>query len=390
MKTIILLLLSYITVSAQVVSYGYYNANPPEIGIASYHRSGFTTLGLSSAADISDANPASIALFNKMFAGLSFEYNSEINISNVIAVHQSRSNPLLPATFGFVYPVNNFVIALAYHQKYNTYQEYDPIQLSTFENPDGTGEYFKPVSDRVVHSPSLMGSYTFGDSRLNNNTISLGIQLFYNYAVFNDKVINTQLLFEEGNFNWKIGLSYNYKEDIAIGIMYENKFEINGVAEYDSEFKIERFDPGEDNSGNIYRLEAADIKMKFKLPGKIAVGLSAKTLNTLRLSFAFSTIDWSAVHSSYKTQINLSSNAVYSFSETTKFSMGFFNSAFYYLNDENYYGRRISWNRTFVSAGSEIKFDKFTIQLELMDNHLFAVEKLYQTLAKVGLNYTFE
>lgn len=392
MKTAAFILLTTITVSGQIINTAYnYSTFPPETGVDSYHRSGFTTFGFSSASDLSNSNPASIAFFNKISAGLSFEYNSEINISNIITVHQTRSKPLLLASFGFVYPMSNFNIALAYHQKYNTYLKYEPLEVSTFEKPDGTGEYVRPINDRIVHSPSILCSYTFGNIQQNNSILSVGVQLFYDYAVIKDKAYQVNYKFNEGSFNWKLGLLYSYKREVSVGILYENKIELEGVIETDPEINVERYDPVHEHSGNYFSVEVDDIKMKLKLPGKIGLGLSARAFNNLSLSFAFSAIDWSTVYKGYRTQINLSSAAVYDFSETANISLGFFNSLFYYRNDENYYyGRRMNWNRIFITAGAEIKFDKFAVQIELMDNHLLAVEKFYQTQAKVGFNYTIE
>ena len=93
-------------------------------------------------SNIGFMNPAAISNFDSYTFGLSYQFSSKIEEGWIADIGTSRKNDWIPQSAGAVLKFENFSFGLGFGQKYNGSLDFDSIQVTTPENPDGTGEFF--------------------------------------------------------------------------------------------------------------------------------------------------------------------------------------------------------------------------------------------------------
>ena len=377
MKFILLILLFTMMIFAQVPERNQLSIFPQSLMIDSYNSIGFSNMNLSTISDISSANPASLYQFENISFGMNYLYLSKTKLYSDITITSSKTRP--PVAFGFVYPINNFRLGVAYHQKYNSYLDFGKIEITTIENPEGTGEFFNSYSERIIHSPSLLSNYTF-NSILGDDNLSIGLQVFWDFLKTEEKIYNTKGYLEGNSFSWKVGVLYEYKKETYLSCVYEkgNKLE----SEFEMENELTFVDIDED--GNRIAVKP---KYFMKLPDKLSLGITVDVLNKLILSMSVSSVFWESVNDSYKNNLDLSASTIFKLNQSLMFSLGFYNSG---LNEKTsgYFYSGLNYNSNFIGIGVNWRINNFNIVCELYDNNLYSSEIRKQTQIKLGLNYT--
>ncbi len=385
MKTLLLLIFSATCLAGQSNDRNYelsrYSAGT---GIASYHWSGFTGLAISPASGISEANPASISIFKELAVGISFKYSSEFNLIGYPGLYYpyKRANVWLPASFGLILPAGNVSFALTYHQKYNSLEGVTINGIHTVGNPEGTDDILKLTYENMVHSPAFVCSYSLNNFTSDSDVLAFGVQVFYDYTSITHNLADTESKLRSGRFNWKFGALYKRNDGISAGVIYEKGVDMEDELEINSANNLLINDPD-----NGISFVAVKQNMRVRLPGKFAAGLSMMAGNNVELSFAVSSINWSDAHDAFKTQLTMSAGTVISLSEFVKLSCGFYNSAMYYNKDVSTYYNQSRNNNSFISAGVELKSDRFVARCEVMDNHMLPIEHGFRTLTKLAVDY---
>ena len=350
---------------------------PQSIMIDSYSSIGFSNMNISTISDISSANPASLYQFENISFGLNYLYFSKTKLYSDITVTSSKTRP--PVTFGFIYPINNFRLGFAYHQKYNSYLDFGKSEIFTEENPQGTGDYYSAYSERIIHSPSLLSNYTF-NSILGDDKLSIGLQVFWDFLKTEEKIYNTKGYLEGNSFSWKLGLLYEYKKQTYLSCVYEKGNKLEGEFEMENELIFVDID----EDGNRIAVKP---KYFMKLPDKLSLGITVDVLNKLILSMSVSSVFWESVNDSYKNNLDLSASTIFKLNQSLMFSLGFYNSD---LNKKTsgYYCSGLNYNSSFIGIGVNWNINNFNILCELFDNNLYSSKIRKQTQVKLGLNYT--
>ena len=111
-------------------------------------------------ANINSMNPAALQSFNNPAIGFAYQFDQKLDEAWVAGIGSERISKSLPQSIGIVFPINNLRIGLAAHQKYNSRLIFGAIEMTTVEDPDGTGETFTPKYKTRVFSYSALTSYT--------------------------------------------------------------------------------------------------------------------------------------------------------------------------------------------------------------------------------------
>ncbi len=378
LRVILIILLFTLSCFAQLRGPNQLFVYPQSLTIDSYNSIGFSNMNVSAVSDISSANPASLYQFENISFGLNYLYLSKTKLYSDISLTSSKVLPLV--TFGFIYPLNNFRIGLAYHQKYNNYLDFGKMEIITIENPEGTGEFFISYSERIIHSPSLLSSYTmidiFGDDKL-----SIGLQVFWDFLKIEDKMYKTKFHLEGNSLSWKLGVLYEYKKEIFFSCIYEKGNKLEG--EFEIEDGLIFLDIDED--GN--KIPQLRPKYFMKLPDKLSFGITVEVLNKLILSMSASSVFWESVNDTYKNNLDLSASTIFKLNQYVMLSLGLYNSDFN-NKTSGYYYSGMNYNSSFIGIGVNWRINNFNILCELIDNSLYSSEIRKQTQVKLGLNYS--
>lgn len=341
------------------------------ITIGAYNSMGFSNMVTVLVSEISSSNPASISNFSTLSAGVEFTYSTKIDLYSGIKLDRSRQ--WLPTSFGFVYPFKNFDIGLSYHQKYSNFLDFGEIPRVTIENPTGTGETYKATNETIIHSPSGIFTYFFNKVFTNEDRLSFGIQLYWDFWIEEQSIYTLKGEVNDNNLSWKIGMLYRLSKVLGFGIFYEKGVDINGTYKTDDKLII-------DNDSSV--IDTPDITTNLKLPDKLSFGLSAKSLDNLCLSITLSTIFWNSIYDYYQDQLDISVSSIYSLSDNFSLSLGFYKTDHNIKDDGG-----VNQNTTFACVGIRGRLRSFDIRLEILDSHLFTAEYRKQTRVKFGIAF---
>lgn len=115
---------------------------PQGFGINLLNSSGNSSID-NNISNIGFMNPAAISNFSNYSFGLSYQLSSEIEEGWIADIGTTRKNDWIPQSAGAVIKFDDFSFGLGFGQKYNGSLDFDSIQITTVQNPDGTGKYFQ-------------------------------------------------------------------------------------------------------------------------------------------------------------------------------------------------------------------------------------------------------
>jgi len=351
------------------------------INIDAFNSIGFSNITNSQISEIGSANPASLAKFSSMSSGIQFQYNTAMNY--YIDLNLERAKQWLPSSIGFVYPVNNLTFGLSYHQKYSSFLDFGKIEITTVQQPDGTGEFLEAFREIVVHSPSVLFSYSVPDLFSNGDHFVIGGQLFWNFWEMEEKIFKMKATLDANDFSLKTGFIYNFNKKLSIGLFYEKGIDMEGELVFDSGLQIAvPFD-----TTGFVRAEKIKYLTRFELPDKVAFGLTSNISENVILSATFAEILWNSINTEIKNQVEFSANVLYSYSEMYDFTFGLFVTD-REIKEQDLFNFNIPQNATYFDLGVKVKIDNLHLYAEVLDSHLISVDVREHTILKLGCNFT--
>ncbi len=347
------------------------------IPVGYFNSIGFSNITSVSAAEISGANPASLANFSSLEVGINFAYWTQTDY--VYGIQISRPKQWLPSSFGFIYPFKNFHFGLAYRQKYAEYMDYGDIEILTVQNPMGTGEFHHFTDETIIHSPSAILAYSLHNLFNAEDCLSFGLQISWDVWREEESIAESKGRINADYLSFKIGTLYRPNQQLAFGAFYARGDDLKGEFEFDSML------PAIPDPGSFVQIP---VTYNFKLPDELAFGLSAKTVENLSLSATLNAVFWSQVYNEYQDQLDFSVGTIYSLSDRLAFSLGF------YQTDRNLKGDNIytgyAHNASFAGTGVRGRIWNMDLRLEILDSHLFSAKYMKQTRIKLGMDYRFK
>ena len=362
---------------------GYLIESLSSIGLANNVLSEITTL--------SSANPASMVDYSNPALGLSWQFESDINLFDDIAIKtiKKRSKSYWPHAFGLVYNFRNIRIGIGANQVYNTKIILGPYERIIMSN-SGTDTTSRTDSEEIqIIRSALLFSYSFYNWLQDYSVLTIGFKYTHyymedrmNYWGYNNSIsINAPGFSVGARYDQNVSKDYKY----SMALHYENGAELK--EEWIFPVKLVNSTTG-DTTRNYY---VGIVPRKIDFGVDFSCQTTELLLNTSYLFWeAYSLQTDSALYHRGKkvqNQIEFSGSLIYTCSENLKMSLGLYKS-----NYSSSYTKRInkSGSALFLTLGSVITLGNIDIDIALADSHLFADKFRRQTIFKSGLMYTLK
>ncbi len=352
---------------------------PQGYGIKLLNSSGNSSI-YNDISNIGFMNPASIVNFKGYSAGLSYQLNSKIKEAYIAGIGTSRTNNWVPQSAGIVFPITGLNIGLSFGQRYNGTMDIDPIPITTFQNPDGTGEFYTVDFSTSVYSYAVTLNSAIKDFFTNNSLFSLGIRYSLNRLDHEFRVGLAGFETSDNSGNFSVGAQFKSNmfslKNFTVGLSYETGIEFNRSIEI--------------RSGNTIRLPDSNfipvvtqMRLSDRIPDELRFDLSADISDNFSINTNVTGIFWNTSKNTLKNQIEFSANCSYKLSDLLKPSIGL------YITDKNYQQDFFDVNKKnnalFLIAGLNVSYSRFYADLAIADSHLFSGEFRKQTIGKLAV-----
>jgi hypothetical protein len=331
-------------------------------------------------SNIGFMNPASIINFPGYSAGFSYQLNSKIKEAYIAGIGSSRSNNWLPQSAGIVFPITGLNIGLSFGQRYNGTLDIDPIPITTFQNPDGTGELFTVDFNTSVYSYAVTLNSAIKDFFTNNSLFSLGIRYSLNRLdhEFRAGVAGFETSDNSGSFS--VGAQFKSNilslKNFTIGLSYETSIEFHKSIEIHSANTIRL--PDSNFIPVVIRMQLVD-----RIPDELRLDLSADINHNFSIYSNVTGVFGETHKNNLKNQLEFSASCSYTFNDLLKPSIGL------YYTDKNYQEDFFDINKKnnalFLIAGLKISYSMFYADLAIADSHLLSGEFRKQTNGKLAV-----
>lgn len=358
-------------------------------GFALENGLGFSTLADPDAALLAAQNPAALTAFTRPAAGVSMHYRSDIHYSPVsnyeILLEDLR--PLLPYAAGVVLPYDRLRIGAGFQQQYAVRADFGEAEVVTINDPGGTGETYRLVSETTAYSAALQLAYElipFGETR---HHLSLGGHINLDFFRRSDDIFGNALG-KATRLNWTAGIRYGYGNLLALGIFYRGENHLSGTIKHDPPFLVPGGDPDSTGTGMVTR---SGSPFEVLLPARIAAEIALNPLGRFSVTTHLSRIYWENISPETTDQLDLTMKMIFRLKRKLALMGGV------YITDRRSRRYRI-WRQTadrdearFLFAGARMRLGGVTLSLLLADSHWWATDpNLEQTIVRMGIEYRLE
>lgn len=331
-------------------------------------------------SNIGFMNPASIINFPGYSAGFSYQLNSKIKEAYVAGIGTSRTTNWVPQSAGIVIPITGLNIGLSFGQRYNGNLDFDPIPTTTFQNPDGTGEFYTVDFNTSVYSYAVTLHSAIKDIFTTNSLFSIGVRYSINRLDHKLKLGATGLEATDNSGNFSVGAQFKSTllclKNFTIGLSYETSIEFNRIIEFHTENTFQFPD-------SIFIPVVIRARLADKIPGELRFDFSSDINDNFSLNSNVTGVFWNTNKNNLNNQIEFSANCSYKFSDLLKPSIGL------YYTDKNYQEDFFDINKKnnalFLIAGLKVSYSMLYADLAVADSHLFSGEFRKQTIGKLAV-----
>ncbi len=327
-------------------------------------------------------NPAALNQFSNYSVGVSYQFQSNLDEAYVLGIGSRRISDYIPQSVGALIPINNLRFGMGMGQTYNGTLDFEPIPITTTQNPLGTGEFLTVEYETRVQSYSFLFSYSLENILSENNNLSVGLKYSLNRLDYYNKILPIEIDESDYSGSWGIGALYqiNYNEDkrIQFGLNYDSEIEFRKNYSFTGLGTISGV-PGD----SMYVKLMSTFTLVGEIPGKLKFDINIATLSQLQFLGSINYVFWSSGSSNVKDQLEFAASAVYSINEYFSPSLGF------YYTDKNFkediFDRNSEMNAFFIIAGLNATYSFFDIDLAIADSHLLSGDFRKQTIGKITL-----
>jgi len=279
--------------------------------------------------NISSSNPASLINFDSMMVGISFQYVSNQEPGWLGGINHNRAYPFLPQSIGAVYPINNLRIGFGVSQRFNSLLDFGEMNVTTIQQPDGTGETFTAKDETLVVGFSNLYSYSFTSLINKDDALSLGIQFNLDRMDYYSKIWHTEGKADGFATSFGYGMHYKFQNRFNPGL-----FEIGFFFEKGSSFKEELkmnsnsnlvltdLDSNDAHRPNNSYVVPSSFDVIVKTPDKLNYGFIFSPQNELHFSLNSRTVYWNKMREAWKNCSEFSCSIIFDYSKTCGFPSG--------------------------------------------------------------------
>jgi len=333
-------------------------------------------------------NPSFLSRFNGISAGISYQYGFTIDNAYIGGFTGKSLVNGLPYSAALTYQTGDFHIGAAITQKYNLRIDSGPVETTTVQNPDGTGETGNLIMDRDIHDYSVISSYNIKELP-GNNSLSLGLRISLGSLSYcdNNTFGPTPISTETSDYAMAFAFGSDYKfvtgyGDFHLGAYFEKGYGFRKFVHIEFDKKTMS---GPD--GRVYYLTDPSYNLEISTPDALRFDADYESSN-FRFTANMSEIFWKNISEDYKNSLDISAGAIYKTSDVLSlFFDASMNDRKYADNFPNYFSKE--YNALFLTMGADAAYGSYTFGLSVSDSHLFSAETRKQTLARLALGYQF-
>lgn len=351
------------------------------IQIDAYNSIGFSDITNAQISEIGSANPASLSNFNGLAAGIGFQNVSDISYFMDLKI--KRPNQIMPSALGMIYPLDNFRIGLSYHQKYSGLLDFGIMPIRTIERPEGTGEFYTASNELVIYSPSALASYSNSNVLLEEDRLTFGIQLFWDYVEAEDKIWKQTFIINTNDISWKIGIQYDINTKLGFGLLFEKGIDMEGEVKVEEE----TLDPDPIDTTAVIASYPSKYTNIYRLPNKLSIGYHYWLLDNLMLSSNLTYVFWNALNNAYKDQPDFSIATQIAITENISTIIGMYFTDRKLVKEDNYNNPQ---HATYYNLGLKAKFENYIFIAEAFETNYSSADYREQTILKLGFDYMFD
>lgn len=358
-------------------------------GFALENGLGFSTLADPDAALLAAQNPAALMTFTRPAAGVSMHYRSDIDYNPTSSYEFLLEDiyPLLPYAAGVVLPYQRLRFGAGFQQQYAVRADFGEAEVVTINDPGGTGETYRLVSETMVYSAALQLAYElipFGETR---HHLSLGGHISLDFFRRSDDIFGNALG-KATRLNWKTGIRYGYGNLLALGVFYRGENHLSGTIEHDPPFLVPSGDP--DSTGNEI-ISRSESPFEVLLPARIAAEIALNPLGRFSVTMHLSRVYWENISPETTDQLDLTMKMIFRLRDRFALTGGA------YITDRRS-RRHWIWRQTanrdearFLFAGARVRLGDVMLSLLLADSHWWITDpNLEQTIVRMGIEYRLE
>jgi hypothetical protein len=340
-------------------------------------------------SNIGNMNPAALSSFNSISGGISYQYDSKINEAWIADIGYYKNKNAMPQSAGFVYPYRDFRFGVGFTQKMNRSLDEGKWYISTIEHPEGTGEYFIPISDYNIYSSSITAAWSTHNTLVKGDKLSFGLRYELNMLNIYEEIwtIKAKGLFYNSSFALGVtydGLSidnYTYK----LSFFFEKGANLNGNLAINGG-GVTQISTDMLNGGRPANYVPISFITIGQTPDRLNAGFDFNVSEPLRLSTNFTYVYWNAIDIHTNNNAEFLISALYSLSDRISFSLGTFYAQ--YNNPEiQVFQEGDILNAAYLTAGTVIHFGLTDINIGIADSHLMSGEWRKQTVGMVAFGF---
>jgi hypothetical protein len=351
--------------------------------------SGFDKSVNTHIANITSSNPAILYDFNGMALGLSYQFESAIKPAWIADLDYHRGATYIPQSFGLVMPLNRFRIGAGFSQRYNSIFEYEPMAITSAEQPEGTGELFSASETGVVYCFSGHLAYALNTMLQTDDELCIGIQLNYNLLDFENRIHHVEAQSTGSAPGWAAGLHYRIAKNFQAGLFFEKSPHFDEKFEIKSDDLIIQHDIDTaliGNNQNIFAAIRSEFFIKEKLPDKLNFGLLYRLSPVIKIVGDLTYVYWSQLSEGTENHLDISGCLTVDLFKNGNLTLGFLSTGRKYDDEiDRYFNTNQNLYGLYLSAGMNIRFHSYDIDFAFLTSTSSSGEWREQNIGKIGV-----
>ena len=314
-------------------------------------------------ANIGSSNPASSSYFQKLAFGVSYQFTSSSQPNWIADINCMRKQNNYPQSVGLIVPLNTFRFGIGISQRYNSVQDYGQMELTTPEQPDGTGEFYSATKTEIVYSYSGIFSYSIYDFLGKRNILSVGLMGGINYLNLKQSIYTIEMNENASDYSWAFGIQYNIANKIQFGLFYLNS----------PLFKDD------------LKFDGIGLKIDQKMPDKLNIGVSYYLNSYINFSINLEKVCWHQQSDALTNYINISGGVISNITKQLSLSLAFLSTGYH----SETYQKEINNNlySLLLLGGLNLKFQHFDIDFAYVTSTKYSGDWRKQKIGKITLGF---
>jgi hypothetical protein len=325
---------------------------------------GFQNCGNNHIANINSSNPASSSNFQKLSFGLSYQFESSEQPNWVADINCTREKNSYPQSIGLIVPLKSFRFGFGFSQRYNSLMDYGKMEISTIEQPDGTGKFISATKTEIVYCYSGLCSYSINNFLGAENVLSIGLASCLNDFNLREHLYNLRMSESVKGYGWTFGVQYNLADRAHFGFFYlknplfKDDFLFDGIA-----FRIDR-----------------------KMPDKFNIELSYRLDSHTDIFTNFTKVYWHQLDDDLSNYTDVSGGIQTYLTNQLSLSVSFLSTG-YHRNDQDLFYFNYYLNGLYVLGGLNYRFRHFDIDLAYVTSSRHSGDWRKQKIGKIALGF---